>query len=236
MHVRRLAAALGLSTLATTSYAEHTLLEQASLLTPSQFRPAAADATPHYRAVGLPAPISTGSADVGFEISATRLTPPQAFRLSSRTSGSTPYSQQVRKDLAFGFDIGASFETLPGSDMQLIAAQARYALVPHSMVLPTIGLRASYSTLNGSDWADVSTRGIDLSLSKGFSLVTPYAGIGSVWVDKDAYDGAAWSQERLHDDKYFVGANFNLRRVNLAVEADRTGDTTSYHAKFGWHW
>jgi hypothetical protein len=236
MHVPRLAATLGLSTLATISYAEQTMLEQASLLTPPQFRLSNADATPRYRAASLPAPISTSRADIGFEISATRLTPTQAFRLSDHNSGGIPPLRQMHKDLPFGFDIGASFENLPGNNMQLIGAHARYALVPHSMVLPTIGLRASYSTLNGSDWADVSTRGIDLSLSKGFSLVTPYAGIGSMWVDREAYEGAGWAQAHLQHDKYFVGANFNLRLVNLAVEADRTGDTTSYHAKFGWQW
>jgi hypothetical protein len=238
MHVPRLTVAVGLSILATISYAGHDMLKPASLLVPSQFHLRAADqnaAEPHLLA-NLPEPISTSSFDVGFEVSATRLTHPPAFRLANHISGGTSYPQQMRKNLPFGFDIGASFETLPGSDLQLIGANARYVLVPHSMVLPTIGLRASYSTLNGSDWADVRTRGIDLSLSKGFSLMTPYAGIGSVWVDSDSYEGTGWAQERLHHDKYFVGANFNLPLVNLAVEADRTGSTTSYHAKFGWRW
>lgn len=240
MHVRRLTAALGLSVLATTSYAESVHFAKLPSLSQSQFRLSSADVQPVLakRPLAPAAPLGTSSFDVGYEVSATRLNHPQAYRLTTRgSSDNLPTSRRhLSKDLPFGFGVGASYDTLPGSDLSLLGAEARYALVPDHQFLPTLGLRASYSTLRGSDWLQVNTRGIDFSVSKGFSLFTPYAGVGSVWVDSDPYEGLGLARERFHEEKYFIGANFNLRVANFAVEADRTGDTTSYHAKFGWRW
>ncbi len=186
-----------------------------------------------------PAPLSTDSFDVGFDISATRLMHASAYSLTGMGGNALPLLPsrlQAHTDLPYGFNIGASYGTVPGSDVRLIGAEARYSLIPDSMVLPTIGLRASYSAAKGNNWLEMNTRGVDLSLSKGFSLVTPYVGFGSVWVDSDAYEAMGYARERFHQDKYFVGASFRMYAMNLAVEADRTGDTTHYQARFGWRW
>lgn len=239
MFVRRLAAGLGLAALTTTCYAESQHFARLPSLSQPEFRLMSEDlgAALSYKPVA-PSPLGTDGFDLGFEVSATRLTHPQAYNLATGSDRNTLYTPRLHlhKGLPYGFGIGASFGTLPGSDLRLVGAEARYALVPDNLFLPTLGLRASYSTLRGSDWLEVNTRGVDLSLSKGFSLFTPYAGVGSVWVDSDPYEGLGLARERFHHDKYFVGANFNLRMMNFAVEADRTGDTTSYHAKFGWRW
>jgi hypothetical protein len=34
--------------------------------------------------------------------------------------------------------------------------------------------------------------------------------------------------------KYYLGANINLAVLNIAVEADKTGEATSYNVKLGW--
>jgi hypothetical protein len=190
-----------------------------------------------YKPVTRPSPLSTSSFAVGFDMSATRLVPAQTYRLPGMGGiALMPSQAHAHKDLPFGFDIGAFYGQIPGSGLQVFGAEARYALIPDSMVLPTIGLRASYSTLQGSDRLALNTRGIDLSLSKGFSLITPYAGLGSVWVDSDPHEGMGLAREYLHHDKYFIGANFHLQAMNFAVEADRTGDITHYQARFGWRW
>lgn len=239
MQVRHLTAAFGLSTLALTSYAETDRFAQLPSLSQAEFRlvPQDLSSVPGDRHVALPSPLATSGFDIGFEVSAKRLTHPQAYRLTTDSPYALPTPRlHLRKDLPHGFEIGSSYGNLPGSDLSLIGAEASYSLVSKKLFMPTFGVRASYSTLRGNDWLQISTRGVDLSLSKGFSLVTPYAGIGSIWVDSDPYDGSGLTHERFHHEKYFVGANFNVRDMNVAVEADRTGDTTSYHAKFGWRW
>ncbi len=227
MRVSHLAAAFILSSLSTASLAEAPSRFQLFADTPASLnsRPVAA------------LPLSTNSFAIGFDRSAMRPAPSQAYQLTDMNDPALrPTHLQAHKALPFGFDMGVSYGSVPGSDLRLIGAQASYALIPDSMVLPTIGLRASYSTLQGSDWLEMNTHGFDLSLSKGFSLVTPYAGIGSVWMDSDPHEGMGLARERLHQDKYFIGANFHLRVMNFAVEADRTGDTTHYQARFGWRW
>lgn len=240
MFVRRLAAGLGLLAVATTCYAESQHFGQLPSLSQGQFRLLSADlgAALSHNQLAAPSSLGTDGFGVGFEVSATRLTHPQAYSLATGSDLNTLYAPRLHlhKGLPHGFGVGASFGTFPGSDVRLIGAEARYALVPDNVFLPALGLRASYSTLRGSDWLEVNTRGVDLSVSKGFSLFTPYAGIGSVWVDSDPYDGLGLARERFQHEKYFIGANFNRRLMNFAVEADRTGDTTSYHAKFGWRW
>ena len=238
MQMRHIAAAIGLGLLATISLAEHSRVASSASLMHSPFRLLSDGTKATLRSAPLlpPAPLSTSGFDTGYGISASRLLQPLAYRLATSSDALHAPGVQIQRALPLGFDVGASFGALPGSEASMIGAEARYALIPDSMVLPTIGLRASYGTLQGSDWLNVNTRGIDLSLSKGFSLVTPYAGFGSVWVDSDAYEGAGLAREHFQHDKYFIGATFNVRLMNFAVEADRTGDTTNYHAKFGWRW
>lgn len=240
MPVRHLTAALGLSTLALAAYAEPNHLARLPSLSSSEFQlvPQDLSAALSYGSGASPSPLATSGFDIGFEVSATRLTHPQAYRLAR---DSHPYSLSTprlhwRKDLPYGFGVGSSYDNLPGSDLSLIGAEASYSLASRKPFLPTLGLRASYSSLAGSDWLQVNTRGVDLSLSKGFSLVTPYAGVGGIWVDSDPDQGSGLARERFYHEKYFMGASFKLRTMNVAVEADRTGDATSYHAKFGWRW
>jgi hypothetical protein len=78
---------------------------------------------------------------------------------------------------------------------------------------------------------------VDLSISKGFALFTPYGGIGKVWADSTPKDLPAnpnnLMKESLSLNKYFIGLNMNFVFVNVAIEGDKTGDATTYGAKLG---
>ena len=76
---------------------------------------------------------------------------------------------------------------------------------------------------------------VDLSISKGFVMLTPYAGVGQVWVDSSPNAGAL-TQESFTQGKVFAGANLNLGLINFALEADKTGEATSYSLKMGIRW
>jgi hypothetical protein len=79
---------------------------------------------------------------------------------------------------------------------------------------------------------------VDLSISKGFAMFTPYGGIGKVWTNATPKSIPASfptppSSESISQNKYFIGLNINILLVNLVVEGDKTGDATSYGVKLG---
>jgi len=175
--------------------------------------------------------------DLGVELSATRLANPEV--LDRAVSGDAPGTLLVprvhlHKGLPFGVDIGASYAQVPNSNVKLLGAEVRYALLKGGVALPAVGLRASYTALRGVDQLDLTTTGIDLSVSKGLAFVTPYAGIGVVRVTSTPNNVPGLVKTSFNWNKVFSGANITLLRLNIAIEADKTGDATSYGAKLGW--
>jgi hypothetical protein len=101
------------------------------------------------------------------------------------------------------------------------------------VALPAVALRASVSKLSGVDQLGLRTTGLDVSVSKGFALLTPYAGVGTVRVKSDPAAGTGLTAESASLTKVFAGLNLNFGLTNLALETDKTGDATSYGVKFG---
>lgn len=175
--------------------------------------------------------------DLGVEVTATELANPEV--LERAVSGDAPSTLVVpklhlHKGLTFGIDIGLSYAQVPSSNIKLIGAEARYAIVPGGVATPAIGLRASYTTLRGVDQLDLDATGVDLSVSKGFANVTPYAGVGFVRVSSTPENVPGLAKTTFTDSKIFIGANINFLLLNMAIEADRTGEATTYGAKLGW--
>ncbi|WP_119156223.1 hypothetical protein [Caldimonas tepidiphila] len=240
MNYRQLAIAIGLCGAAAASHAGKYDFPELRLITQQDFRLLSEDlgAAFSYKPITPAEPLGILGFDVGVEVTATQLANPEAFRRATGASEDTLYVPRlhVAKGLPFGFDVGASYTALPGGEVSLFGAEARYALVPGNVVMPAVAVRASYSTLRGADRLELNTRGLDVSVSKGFAMFTPYAGVGVVRVDSDPRDTLTLRREKFDQNKVFVGANVNLMVMNLAVEADRTGETTSYSAKLGWRW
>jgi len=146
-------------------------------------------------------------------------------------------SLRLNVGLPFGIDVGAMAGEAPGTNIRLYGGELRWAFIKGSTVMPAIALRGSYTQLSGVDQLDFNTKGVDLSISKGFAFITPYGGIGKVWVTGTPKNiPAAFSspsQESFSQNKYFIGLNMNFVLVNVVVEADKTGDDTSYGLKLG---
>jgi hypothetical protein len=70
-------------------------------------------------------------------------------------------------------------------------------------------------------------------LSKRFTAVTPYAGVGAVRVVSEA-SGSGLSRESFNETRFFTGVNVNLAAINVALEAEKQGDNTTLSAKLGW--
>jgi len=135
--------------------------------------------------------------------------------------------------LPLNFDVGAFYSEVPNTNIKLWGAELRYAILPGGPATPAVGLRADYTQLQGVNQLTFDTTGVDISISKGFGFVTPYAGIGEVWANSTPNGIPTLTKENLSMAKYFVGVNVNLAIVNIAVEGDKTGDATSYGVKLG---
>lgn len=89
----------------------------------------------------------------------------------------------ARKGLVHGFDIGAAYSWDTSGDLSIFGGEVRKSLIEGSTLMPAISVMGHYSLLNGVDDIDLSAYGVDLGISKGFAIFTPYAGIGQVWYD-----------------------------------------------------
>lgn len=135
----------------------------------------------------------------------------------------------VHKGLPLGFDVGAFFGTAyrGDEDYRLNGFELRYALLQGGVATPAIGLRGAYTSLD-YDALDLTTKSLDISISKGFALLTPYAGIGQVWIDSKVDDASV--------TKTYVGLNIGLGLFAVDLEADKTGDITTYGIKLALRW
>ena len=171
--------------------------------------------------------------DIGFEITSTTM---ETDALEKATSNNAPSALlvpklHISKGLPFGFDVGAFYTSIPSSNMGLIGGELSYAIIEGGVISPAISIRGTFSRLTGVDQLDLNTKGLELSVSKGFAFFTPYAGIGQIWTDSETSENL--ENESLSNSKYFLGINFSLGLVNFAAETEQTGDNSSTSAKIG---
>ena len=137
----------------------------------------------------------------------------------------------LQKGLPFGFDIGASYTKLPSSNIKVIGGELKWAIISGNATQPAVAIRGSYTTLSGVDDLDLETMGADISISKGFLFVTPYAGYGQVWISSEEKDPILNLQKaEINVAKPFVGAKISLALINFVFQAD-FGDLPMYTAR-----
>jgi len=132
-----------------------------------------------------------------------------------------------------GVGINGFHAELPRTAVSLTGIDLQLRLVDGGDHRPSFDLGGSLARLDGADRLDFNSRGLDVTVSQGFSLATPYAGFGRVWVESTPNQAFATDTERFSMNKYFVGARFQVGLANLALEADHTGDDTTLGARFG---
>lgn len=187
-----------------------------------------------YKAIRPAEPMGSLGFDIGFEVTSTSL---ESDALEQATTDNAPSNLlvpklHVSKGLPFGFDVGAFYTSVPDSNIGLVGGELSYALLEGGVISPALSLRGTFSRLTGVDELDLTTKGLELSISKGFAFFTPYAGIGQVWIDSGT-NVITLEDESLTKSKYFLGFNLNLGLMNIAAETEQTGDNTSTSAKIG---
>jgi hypothetical protein len=210
-------------------------------LSQAQFRLLSEDlgAALSYKPLTPTTPLGITGFDLGIAATSTKLQNTAEF--NSATGGGNVSnvivpSLRFHKGLPFGIDIGLMYGAVPSTNVKLTGAELRYALVEGGAAMPAIGVRGSYTKLSGVDQLGFNTSGVDLSISKGFLIFTPYAGIGKVWTKSTPHvtpNPTNLVAESFSLNKAFVGVNLNFGLVNLALEGDKTGDASTYGAKLG---
>lgn len=213
------------------------------LLNQSEFRILSEDlgAALSYKPVTPAAALGTTGFDMGIEVTQTN-TSKSAQIWSKATNGGSSISKlyapklHIAKGLPLGIDVAAFYSRIPSTNISLVGAELRYAIVDGGIATPAVAIRGSYTRLGGVDQLALSTRGLDISISKGFTVFTPYAGIGQVWTNSTANvagAGGVTLAEKFSQGKVFIGANLNLGTTNLAAELDKTGGIQSISVKMG---
>ncbi len=192
-------------------------------------------AATHYRGITPTEPLGLVGFDVGVSISSTEIDEEVLDRASEgdfELDSLLLPRLHVHKGLPFGIDVGAFASAVPDTDIKLLGAEIRKSIFDGTAATPAVGIRAGVSTLQGLDQLSLQSYSVDLSISKGILMLTPYAGLGYIMTNAEASEEFNLEKESVTQQKAFVGLNINFG-VNLTLEADRTGDYTSYSAKVG---
>lgn len=145
----------------------------------------------------------------------------------------TQYALRANKGLPFDLDIGASVSQVTGTNIQVAGADIRWAAILGGTFIPAVSTRLAISNISGVDQVDLQTVSFDVSLSKGFAFITPYAGIGVVQVKSTPNNAGALAEEKFNLTRVFAGTNVALGLMNVIVEADKTGDAANLGLKLG---
>ena len=215
-------------------------------LTPAQFQALSEDfgAALSYKSLQPAEPLGITGFDVSVEATSTNISKSGAA-LKAATGGALDVTTiiipklHVSKGLPFGLDVSASIASVPTTNIKLVGAELRYALLKGGIALPAIALRGSISSMTGVNELSFNTKSLDLSISKGFLMFTPYAGVGTVWVNSTpnlTTNPNGLTAQSFNLTKTFIGLNVNMGLMNFALEGDKTGDANSASLKFGFRW
>jgi hypothetical protein len=189
-----------------------------------------------YKAISPAESMGITGFDVGVEVTSTKLAKSAAkWKTLTGTDMSSVYVPKlhITKGLPLDIDIGAFASTIPTTGINLFGGELKYAVLPGSIALPAVAIRGSLTKLSGVKQLTLDTKSVDVSISKGFAMFTPYAGVGQVWTTSTPDAALGLKAEKFTQNKTFVGANLNFGLTNFAAEYDKTGSAESYNFKFG---
>lgn len=215
-------------------------VDRIDTLSQSEFEVISKDLTAvfSYKA-GAPAePLGVAGFDMGVAVTVTDLGNRAVWdkAVSGGMTTLTVPKLYLQKGLPFDIDIGAYYFTVANSNLEAWGGEIKYAILDGSTAMPAVAVRGSVTSLFGADQFTLNTRAVDLSISKGFFMLTPYAGVGRVWSTNTPEGNAAGAGLREVDhseNRTFIGLSFAPGIINMAVERDSVGGISSYNVKLG---
>jgi len=239
LHMNRILAALWLLCLSTGALASSFDITSLQLLNQSEFRQLAQDlgAAFSYKPLEPADPLGITGFDLGVALTGTTLANTASIQkaITNGSVYSTLPQPSVRavKGLPYNVDVGVMYARVPDSGgLNIYGGELKWAVLPGNTAVPAVALRAAVTRMDGVSQLGFESISADVSVSKGFLLATPYAGVGEVW-SRSSTDGLSLQQENLTQGKLFGGVNVNFGLANVDVEADSTGGIHSYSVKLG---
>ena len=199
-----------------------------------------------YRAVAPAEPLGLTGFDIGVEVTATSMDNAKGYLKKAFKDQSPPsyiYAPKIhaQKGLPFGFDVGLVYSEIPGTNIQYIGGEVKYAIISGGVLWPAVAVRGSYTQLMGVNQLDFKTYGMEVTASKGFGVglkIIPYASIGQHWADstpKNLPSGVQLSDESFSLTRYAVGAKLQMLLFALTAEVDYV-QAPSYTLRAGVTW
>lgn len=166
-------------------------------------------------------PLGITGFDIGLEVTAATVSKDTFQPVTSDPPSLIPLPKiHVQKGLPLGIDVGAVYSTVPELDLTVIGGELKYAILAGNVALPAVAARVGLTKLSGLSTLDLSTLSYDLSVSKGFLLVTPFAGVGQVTVTSTPKGLPGLTEEKQSMSKVFAGVKVSLALINFVFEAD----------------
>jgi len=146
----------------------------------------------------------------------------------------------VRKGLPFNIDIGAFYADVSDYDISMQGAEIQWAILEGTVATPALSLRGSYTELDAAGEMEVKTTAADLVISKGFAMLTPYAGVGTVGFEGKYTGGDPLVQPFISDfddseTRFFAGLQFAIALLNFTAEYEQM-DEPVYSLKMSLGW
>lgn len=180
-------------------------------------------------------PLGIVGFDIGVEVTGVKISSGSEFWKAAMADTPPDYiivpKIHAQKGLPFGIDLGAIFATVPGSNITLYGGEIKWAVLKGTIVSPAVAVRGNYTALAGVDDIDMSTYGLDASVSKGFGPLTPYAGLGQTWINSsENSDIVTLDDVNTSATKLFLGAKLKILLLSLVFQADFS-DVNMYSAR-----
>lgn len=151
-----------------------------------------------------------------------------------------PVRVGARKGLFFGIDVGLSFAQVLDLDYEAWAIDVQKAIVKPGALKPGLGLRVAYTEGDSGDVYSLEQIGAELIVSKGFTLVSIFGGVGVVRSEgtfRFAESGLVVRAEDVSstDTVIFGGIRINLLLPKITVAVEKTQEIQGVlRIAFGW--
>ena len=175
-------------------------------------------------------PLGITGFDIGVEVTAVNIDQGASFWTNSINNPPDFLifpKLHIQKGLPWKIDLGIIYSKVPDSNISLIGGELKWALLKGSMVTPAVAIRGSYTRLLGVSQLKLETYGVDISISKGIAFLTPYGGLGEIWINSEETAGIGLGKARINETKFFGGVKATFLLFSLVAEVSYA-DILSY--------
>ncbi len=132
----------------------------------------------------------------------------------------------VRKGLPGGFDLGAAYGRTVDGDVELVSGELSWAILEGGAVTPAVGLRLTGTQTSSAESYDLEQYGLEILVSKGFTVVTPYGGAGLVRSESrlERFGGGRLEADST-EPVLFAGVRVRLLVPTLTFELEQGEET-----------